>query len=322
MNLVPMGKIKTNLLWIQAGSCSGDTMSLLCANQPSWPELVDQHNINVLWQPSLSTRSFNELISDIDLILSDKLELNILCIEGSLALGPNNTGMFDTLDSKPKAFIVKELAQKADYVVAVGTCAAFGGIPAAPPNPTECTGMQSFQGSDDGLLPMDWRSNKGAPVINISGCPTHPNTIMQTIIALTHDYPLPLNDLQQPEVHYSTLVHQGCSRNEYHEYDIEEDQFGEAGCLFYNLGCQGPYTTATCNTELWNNRSSKTREGVPCLGCVSPDFPRNAPLFTTEKVGDIPVALPLGVSRPRYMAYKGLANDAAPIRIIERKMKP
>lgn len=112
-----MGIKTTNLLWIQAGSCSGDTMSLLCADKPSWPELVVQHNINVLWQPSLSTRSFNELLTDIDLILSDQLELNILCIEGSLALGPNNTGMFDTLDSKPKAFIVKELAQKADYVV-------------------------------------------------------------------------------------------------------------------------------------------------------------------------------------------------------------
>ncbi|WP_415906795.1 NADH:ubiquinone oxidoreductase [Neptuniibacter sp. QD72_48] len=312
----------TNLLWMQAGACSGDTMSLLCADKPTWPEFVQQYKLDVLWQPSLSTRPMRELIADIDLILADKKPLNILCIEGSLALGPNGSGMFDTFNDRPKAFVIKELAEKADYVVAVGTCAAYGGVPAAPPNPTECTGMQSSQGSPGGLLPDSFRSKSGLPVVNISGCPTHPNTIIQTLISLINDYPLPLNDFNQPDAFYSTMVHQGCTRNEYHEYDIEEEQFGEAGCLFYNLGCQGPYTTATCNTELWNNRSSKTREGVPCLGCVSPDFPRDAPLFKTEKVGDIPVALPLGVSRPRYMAYKGLANDAAPIRIIERKMKP
>ncbi len=307
---------------MQAGACSGDTMSLLCADNPSWPELVTQYDIDVLWQPSLSTRPMSALLQDIDAIINDQLELNILCVEGSLALGPNGTGMFDRLDDQPKAYVIKALAEKADYVVAVGTCSAFGGVPAAPPNPTECTGMQSFKGEGGGLLPDDFISKGGLPVINISGCPTHPTTIMQTLISLVEGYPIALNNLNQPEEFYTTLVHQGCTRNEYHEYDIEEHEFGEKGCLYYNLGCQGPYTMATCNTELWNNRSSKTREGVPCQGCVSPDFPRDAPLFKTEKVGDVPVTLPLGVSRPRYMAYKGLANDAAPIRIIERKMKP
>lgn len=313
---------KITMLWMQAGACSGDTMSLLCADRPSWPEFVEQYGIDVIWQPSLSTRPMSELLEDINAIINDELSLDILCVEGSLALGPNGTGMFDTLNDQPKAHIIKELALKAGHVVAVGTCAAFGGVPAAPPNPTECTGMQSFQGESGGLMDDDFISRKGLPVINISGCPTHPNTIIQTLISLAESYPINLNHFNQPDEFYSTMVHQGCTRNEYHEYDIEEEQFGEKGCLFYNLGCQGPYTSATCNTELWNNRSSKTREGVPCLGCVSPDFPRNAPLFKTEKVGNIPVALPLGVSRPRYMAYKDLANDAAPIRIIERKMKP
>ncbi|EAR60620.1 NADH ubiquinone oxidoreductase [Neptuniibacter caesariensis] len=313
---------KITMLWMQAGACSGDTMSLLCADRPSWPEFVEQYGIDVIWQPSLSTRPMSELMEDIDAIINDKLILDILCVEGSLALGPNGTGMFDTLNDQPKAFVIKQLAEKANNVVAVGTCAAFGGVPAAPPNPTESTGMQSFQGESGGLLDNGFKSRSGQPVINISGCPTHPNTIIQTLISLVEGYPLDLNHFNQPGEFYSTMVHQGCTRNEYHEYDIEEEHFGEPGCLFYNLGCQGPYTSATCNTELWNNRSSKTREGVPCLGCVSPDFPRNAPLFKTEKVGNIPVALPLGVSRPRYMAYKDLANDAAPIRIIERKMKP
>jgi len=317
-----MPENNSTLLWLQAGACSGDTMSLLCADKPSWPELVNQYNIHIYWQPSLSTGTVLDLIADIDDIIADKKPLKVLCIEGSIALGPNNTGMFDTLGERPKAEIIRQLADHAEYVVAVGTCASYGGMHAAPPNPSDCTGLQSLKGIPGGLLPPEWRSKKGLPVINISGCPTHPTTIMQTLINVMNDREVPLNELNQPEDYFSTLVHQGCSRNEYHEYDIEETEFGHEGCLFFNLGCQGPYTKARCNVELWNQQNSKTRAGVPCLGCVSPDFPRDAPLFRTEKVGNIPVSLPLGVSRPSYMAYKDLANDAAPIRIINREMKP
>lgn len=315
-------KNKNTLLWLQAGACSGDTMSLLCADKPSWPELVAHYNLHIYWQPSLSTGTVRDLMADIDAIISGQQHLTILCIEGSVALGPNGTGMFDTLAERPKADVIRELAQHADYVVAVGTCASYGGMHAAPPNPSECTGLQSLKGIPGGLLPADWVSKKGLPVVNLSGCPTHPTTIMHTLINLIAGHKVKLNEFNQPEDYYSTLVHQGCSRSEYHEYDIEETEFGKEGCLFFNLGCQAPYTKARCNVDLWNNQSSKTRAGVPCLGCVSPDFPRNAPLFRTEKVGTVPVMLPLGVSRPRYMAYKDLANEAAPIRIINRDMKP
>jgi hydrogenase small subunit len=79
---------------------------------------------------------------------------------------------------------------------------------------------------------------------------------------------------------------------------------------------------ATCNQELWNGRSSKTRAGVPCFGCTSPQFPRNGNLFLTEKIGHIPLRLPLGVQRANYMAYKDLAHEATPDRLIHREMEP
>jgi hydrogenase small subunit len=118
------------------------------------------------------------------------------------------------------------------------------------------------------------------------------------------------------------VVHQGCTRNEYHEYDIEEHQPGGRACLFFNLGCQGPLTRAVCNSDLWNGVSSKTRAGVPCFGCTSPDFPRDNDLFRTEKIGEVPLRLPLGVERPRYMAYKNLARAAAPQRVRDKEMEP
>ena len=142
------------------------------------------------------------------------------------------------------------------------------------------------------------------------------------LAALALGLPVPLDGLNRPASHFSTVVHQGCTRNEYHEYDVEDTQPGDRACLFFNLGCQGPMTQAVCNTDLWNGVSSKTRAGVPCFGCTSPGFPRDGDLFRTEKMGEVPIHLPLGVERPRYMAYKNLARAAAPQRVRDKKMKP
>ena len=230
--------------------------------------------------------------------------------------------MFDSYRGRAKIDIVKALAPHARYVVAVGSCSAFGGIPAAPPNPTDSIGLQFERERPGGLLGPDWRSRAGLPVINLAGCPTHPTTITRSLALIADDQPLELDALNRPRAFYGSTVHQGCTRNEYHEYDLEETEFGGRGCLFFNFGCQGPNTLANCNSELWNRRSSKPRAGVPCFGCTSPDFPRDGDLFRTEKLGAVPLKLPLGVSRAQYMAYKNLAHAAAPKRVKDRDMEP
>ena len=202
----------------------------------------------------------------------------------------------------------------------MGTCAAFGGVHAAPPNPTDCLGLQFDKTSAGGLLAPEWRSKKSMPIINISGCPAHPNAMSKTLAMLATGMPIELDHLNRPKAFFNTTVHQGCTRTEYHEYDIEDNAFGDKACMFFNLGCQGPFTLAICNTELWNGRSSKTRAGVPCFGCTSPDFPLDHDLFLTEKIGPIPVKLPLGVERSNYMAYKSLAHEAAPERLLNKRM--
>jgi Ni,Fe-hydrogenase I small subunit len=117
------------------------------------------------------------------------------------------------------------------------------------------------------------------------------------------------------------LVHQGCTRNEYHEYRVEEEGFGERGCLFFHLGCHGPLAYGPCNKLLWNQRSSKPGVGVPCFGCTRPDFPQSYPFFQTRNIEGIPLELPNGIDRAHYMAYKGLAAAAAPQRLKKRKTK-
>lgn len=86
-------------------------------------------------------------------------------------------------------------------------------------------------------------------------------------------------------------------------------------------GCHGPLVYGPCNKLLWNQRSSKTRVGVPCFGCTRPDFPQSYPFFETRNIEGVPLELPDGIDRAHYMAYKGLAAAAAPQRLKRRETK-
>lgn len=305
------------LYWIQGGGCGGDTWSFLGTEAPDLIELFELLGVDLLWHPSMSNKSPKELELLHDRILRDEQPLDILCLEGSVIQGPSGTGMADTLLGKPKNALIKALAHKASYVLAVGTCASFGGFGAG--HVTEATGMQFHKWEFGGFLGEAFQSKNGLPVINLPGCPCHCDVVAGTLSALVKESPIDLDEQHAPLDWYRIMVHQGCTRNEYHEYRVEETRFGEKGCLFFYMGCHGPLVTGPCNKSLWNRRSSKTRVGVPCFGCTRPDFPQNYPFFQTRNIEGIPIELPAGVSRAHYMAYKGMAAAAAPKRLIKRK---
>jgi hydrogenase small subunit len=134
------------LLWMTCGACGGESMAILGAEGPgkagyNLPDFLEEHRVQLLWHPSLSLQSPRQLAGLVARILAGEQELTLLCVEGSILNGPNGTGMFDTFDGRPKRDVVRALCDQADYVLAMGTCSAFGGIPAAPPNPTEATGL-------------------------------------------------------------------------------------------------------------------------------------------------------------------------------------
>jgi hydrogenase small subunit len=310
----------TTIAWLQTGACGGESMALLCAERPSLEGMLRQYGARLAWHPSLtSERRFGAVL---DALLAGREALDILCVEGSLITGPNGSGLYDAWKGTAKIDIVRRLAGVARHVVAMGTCAAFGGVHAAPPNPTDCVGLQFDKGAPGGLLGADWRSRAGLPVINVAGCPAHPNTMTKVLAMLAEGQAIALDALNRPSAFYASLVHQGCTRNEYHEYDAEDDVLGGRGCMFFSLGCRGPMTQAPCNTDLWNGQGSKTRAGVPCFGCTAPDFPAERDLFVTPRIGAVPKVLPMGVARAKYMAYKNLAKAAAPERVVNREMEP
>jgi len=305
------------LYWLQCGACGGDSMAVLDISSPSMLELFGQLDIEVLWHPSFSTLSHAKHLALIESIIDGSQRLDFLCVEGTVIRGPGGTGMYDTFRGKPRKDLLAQLAPRAHHVLAVGTCAAFGGIGAN--GEVEATGVGFTHDKRGGFLGAGFKTAIGEEVINLPGCPCHGEVFAGTLLSLASGNALELTDLNSPAAWYGMLVHQGCVRNEYHEYRVEERTFGDKGCMFFHLGCRGPVASGPCNKLLWNNRrNSKTRAGVPCFGCTRPDFPQAHPFFQTPAIADVPLELPDGVDRAHYLAYKGMAAAAAPDRLKKR----
>jgi hydrogenase small subunit len=156
------------LLWIGCGGCSGETQAIIGVEGQSTDllDLLDRDGVRLLWHPSLSEA---ELWPVVEAVMDGSERLTLLCVEGSVALADD--GLFDMLGEHGKDRVVRALCERADFVVALGVCSAFGGWQAQPPNPSGAVGLQFTLAELGGLLGSDWRSRGGLPVICVAGCP-------------------------------------------------------------------------------------------------------------------------------------------------------
>ena len=308
-----------NLLWLQGGACSGNTMSFLNAEEPSACDLVTDFGINILWHPSLGMELGDGLKRLLRSLVTGEMPLDIFVFEGTVVNAPSGTGQWNRFAGRPMKEWVKDLAKVARYVVGIGDCATWGGIPATAPNPSESVGLQFLKSSRGGFLGADYRSKSGLPVINIPGCPAHPDWISQIVVAVAtgRAEDISLDAFQRPKTFFTSFTQVGCTRNMHFAYKVSATEFGQRkGCLFYDLGCRGPMTHSPCNRILWNRQSSKTRAGMPCLGCTEPEFPFQdlAPgtVFKTQTVMGVPKAMPTGIDRMAYIKLAATAKAVAP----------
>jgi Ni,Fe-hydrogenase I small subunit len=295
-------------------------MSLLNAESPNLVTRFKSTNINMLWHPSLSEASTDEFVKLLEAILSGEVRLDALCLEGSVMQGPNGTGKFHILagTGKPMMKWLEELAEKAHYTVAIGSCAAFGGITAAGGNPGEACGLQ-YDGQElGGLLGEKWRAPSQFPVINVAGCPTHPDWVTDVLSQLAMD-DLSLNDLDElnrPRAYTDHLVHHGCGRSEYYEYKASAEELGDIGCLMEHKGCLGTQARADCNIRPWNGKGSCLDGGYPCINCTAPEFEEPKLSFTdTPKIAGIPIGLPIDMPKAWFVALSSLSKSATPKRL-------
>ncbi len=290
-------------------------MSFLNAEEPTVVELITDFGINILWHPSVGLEigeQVSELLRD---CISGKKQLDIFVFEGTIVQGPNGTGTMNYFAERPMKDWVKELAHAAQYVVAIGDCATWGGIPAVPPNPSESTGMQFHKKKKGGFLGADFVSKGGLPVINIPGCPAHPDWITQILVAISTGRikDVLIDEYHRPKTFFTDFVQTGCT-NAPAFFEKVDGRFGQrGGCLFYEVGCRGPMTRASCNRILWNRQSSKTRANHPCLGCTEPGFPhhdlKKGSVFKTMKyLGFLPKETPPGEPKLAYWLKAGIGK--------------
>jgi hydrogenase small subunit len=162
--------------------------------------------------------------------------------------------------------LVRRLGLKAKYVVAIGSCATFGGPVAGYPNPSQATGVQN-------ILPE-------RRVINVSGCPAHPDWIMGGVLHLALYGEPELEKYGRPKLFYGETIHNRCPRRKDYDQGIFATEIGQKECL-YRVGCKGPVTYADCPIRRWNDRFNwPIGCNTPCIGCTEPGYPDLMSPFT------------------------------------------
>jgi len=311
---------RLNLLWLQSGGCGGCSMSLLNAEGPDLYAALDVAGIDLLWHPSLSEASADEFVALLRAIVDGRQQLDILCLEGAVMHGPGGSGRFHMLagTGRPLRDWLTDLSTRARYTVAIGSCAAFGGITAAGGNAAEATGLQ-YDGVHGGaLLSAQWISPGGLPVVNVAGCPVHPGWVTDTLAQLTQGElgPAALDELARPRSYTDHLVHHGCPRNEFYEFKASAEKPSDLGCMMEHMGCLGTQARADCNIRPWNGAGSCLKGGYACINCTAPGFEEPGRAFTeTRKIGGIPVGLPSDMPKAWFVALASLAKAATPERL-------
>lgn len=211
--------------------------------------------------------------------LAQAIEANygkyLLLIDGSVPLGDPGYG---TSAGRSFAEQLREAADGAAAVIALGTCAAFGGLPGASPNPTGAVAISKIV--------------QGKPVVNISGCPPIPVVMTGVLVHyLTYGALPELDHLGRPKVFFGETIHDRCYRRPFYDQGKFAKHFEDVGarngwCL-YGLGCKGPITYNACATVKWNGGVSFPIEsGHPCLGCSEPNFWDKGSFYKSLSTGE------------------------------------
>jgi Ni,Fe-hydrogenase I small subunit len=269
----------------------------------------------------LSEQTADEALRIFDACASGATRLDILCLEGAVLKGPFGSGGFHrTTNGVSMKSMLERLAKVARHTVAVGNCAAFGGVTSGGSNPTDACGLQFEGDTQGGLLGEEYRAGEGLPVVNIAGCPTHPNWVIETLAAIAGgDMGYESLDVyRRPRLYADHLVHHGCTRNEYYEFKASAIKPSDLGCLMEHMGCKGTQVHADCNIRLWNGEGSCTRGGYACIACTEPGFEEPGHEFnTTPKVAGIPIGLPTDMPKAWFVALASLSKSATPKRVKE-----
>lgn len=259
------------VLWLQGSGCTGCSVSFLNRISTTAPKTAGDvllTSVNLAYHPNLMSASGQQAVSALQAVYN--AGNYILLIEGGVPTAfAGNSCIAWTYNGIDVTFqdAVKSLAARAAKVVCIGTCASFGGMSAAPPNPT---GVKSVS------------AVTGKATVNIAGCPPHPDWITWAIVQLLLGNTIALDSNGRPTTIYGRTVHSNCPRR---DSDDGTPGPGHDGVCMEEIGCRGPSTYGNCPSVKFNNGASWCIDSnSPCEGCTSPTFP-SATKFGNARIG-------------------------------------
>lgn len=252
---------RPTLVWLEFQDCAGDTEALLRSANPTVAELI-LDVLSVDYHETVMAGAGFQAEEALAKVVREQKGKYIAVVEGAIPL--KDDGVYCCVAGKTALATAREVCGNALATIAVGTCASYGGIPAASPNPTGAVGVRD-------AVPH-------ATVLNLPGCPLNADNLTAAVVHLLTFGKLPATDsLGRPLFAYGKRIHDNCERRAHFDAGQYVERWGDTGhrvgyCL-YKMGCKGPETFHNCPTQKYNDKTSwPVAAGHGCAGCSQPAF--------------------------------------------------
>lgn len=269
------------VIWLHGQECTGCTESFARSGAPFTSDVV-LNMIALEYDDTLAAASGAPFEHHLEEVMKAYKGQYIVCIEGAVPIVPDSG--FCMVGGKSFYHQVKEVCENAAAVINVGSCACWGGIQAATPNPSQSKPITEIV--------------SGKPIVQVPGCPPIPEVITGVVAYYAMYGRLPaLDDEGKPKQFFGNRVHDTCYRRPFFDAGLYAESFNDkgakAGWCLYKVGCRGPETYSSCGNLRWyNGLSYPIQSGAPCIGCTNKDFWDQGPFY--ERMPQIPGASALG----------------------------
>jgi len=267
-------KLKPSVIWLHFQECTGCTESLLRTSHPAVSELI-LDLVSLDYHETLFAAAGRQAERALQKAMKENAGTYILVVEG--AIPTKEKGIYCKIGDRTALEILREAAGNAGSIIAIGSCASWGGVASADPNPTGAAGVPAIL--------------EGRKIVTIPGCPANPYNFLGTVLQYATFGTLPeLDEKGRPRFAYGRTIHEHCPRRPHFDAGRFVQRFGDEGhrlghCL-YKLGCKGPATHANCPVLHFGEVTDAWPVGIghPCYGCTEQKLAFRAALHETVEI--------------------------------------
>ncbi len=302
---------RPSVIWLSFQECTGCTESLTRSHSPALEDLI-LDMVSLDYHHTLQAASGEAAEEARVNAMAENKGKYVVVVDGAVAA--KDGGVYSTIAGVANLDLLRETVKDALAVVAVGTCASFGGLPKAKPNPTGAAPVSEFV--------------TDKPVINIPGCPPIAEAMAGTVAYMISFGKLPeLDRLGRPRAFYGETIHDRCYRRPFYERgefaETFDDEGARRGYCLYKVGCKGPVTYNSCATLKWNGGVSfPIQSGHGCLGCSEPDFWDQGGFYRPLSASRDDFGLPLAAAGVAGLALGAGAAWTARRHLASRAVEP